>query len=40
MMVLHILELLLDGLFGEWEGMAWVIAASICDSLFKPLWNS
>jgi len=35
MMVLHILELLTDALFGEWEGMKWAIASGICDSLIR-----
>jgi hypothetical protein len=35
MMVLHILELLTDALFGEWEGMQWAVASSICDSILR-----
>ena len=35
MMALHIFELLTDAVFGEWEGVQWAIASSICDSLVR-----
>jgi hypothetical protein len=39
-MVLHILEMLLDGFFGEWDAMQWAIASSIGESLVKVFGNS
>ena len=39
MVALCIFELLLDGLFADWEQLKWTIASSICDSVAKALRN-